>query len=449
MEVKELEILELPSNEVLKQSLESAVYACMKKDPYIAALLQEMNIRYDERIPSAAIWFDKKDEQFIIGLNPWSFSSLALKHRAAIMLHEVMHFSRGHLFRGELTTANPMQKLWNIAADMAINQYIPDIPSGCSKCSSIPLAELNDPCDNKCCPGRSVLVKDFKLKDGTPFPVLKTMEEYFDLLKETLEDHQKKKQEEKKEDGGTEGGKAIERYFKAKTTDAHGHDEEELSESDKDKMLKAAKKIIVRTIEKTSFEAGRGLDALKDLLKELEVMHNALNYKYILKMAIRKTVNASYKDLTWARPNRRYGQYAQGRKMADAPFIHFYADTSGSISYKEINLMLGIIEEFCNVGANKCMLGLWSDNLYYMKRHKKNGQLKKDDIVAGGTQIDSTLDRIKQDAPDLAIILTDGYYFADASVKLPSNIVWVITEGGQVNHPLAHIGKTIKATFLK
>jgi predicted metal-dependent peptidase len=75
-------------------------------------------------------------------------------------------------------------------------------------------------------------------------------------------------------------------------------------------------------------------------------------------------------------------------------------------------------------------------------------QVEKDKIESGGTAIGCVMADIKKSNPNLAIILTDGYY--DSSAIMPtSEILWIISKRGNSNHPLSHIGKTILLDGLK
>jgi hypothetical protein len=50
--------------EVKKHALESALSQLADKDPFYAGLLQEINIRYSDAVPTAAIGYDKKKDSF-------------------------------------------------------------------------------------------------------------------------------------------------------------------------------------------------------------------------------------------------------------------------------------------------------------------------------------------------------------------------------------------------
>ena len=188
--------------------------------------------------------------------------------------------------------------------------------------------------------------------------------------------------------------------------------------------------------------------SVKDLLQDIDGMNANINYKQILKNAIKKTVSCQDRSSTWKRPNKRYGVYSPGTKLGNLPQLDFYIDTSGSISYKELSSFLNIMNEFLKVGVRTCDLFLWHTSVYKHKKHKKNNPFKENEVEAGGTDISEAMASIKKRRPDLAIILTDGYYEMP-NVAIDSQVIFIISEGGNMNHPLAKIGKTIGFGGLK
>lgn len=386
-----------------KESLESALFSFITRHPFYGTLLQQINIEYSEKVPTAGLLYEKKTLQFKMYLNPHFFCSMELPQRVAILAHEVLHFTHQHIFRWEVKKQEGQEfQKWNIAADMAINQYIQDLPPN------------------------TIKVENFKYKDAKgvvqPFPKFKTMEEYYQLL----------------EDNPEENKEEMEKY---KPIDEH--DWEELSDEDKERMLREAEKVIKRTIEKTSNTHSLVPDSVKDLLQDIEEKLNKLNYKEILKRAIKKTISVTDRDHTWKRPSRRYGMYAKGTENGKLPNLHIYIDTSGSISYTELKVFLGVMDEFLRVGNKNCQLGLWHTNLYYKQKYKLHSNLQENDLESGGTDPTSCLKDIVKHRPDLSIILTDGHYDS-SDINPTTEVIWIISKDGNFNHPLTHIGKTIK-----
>lgn len=387
-----------------KNALQLASWQLLKQQAFYGNLLQEFVIRYSQNVPTAAFHYNKKLQQFEILLNTGFFCThLNNKSRVGVLHHEVLHFSHQHmlrLFDGEKN--GEIFKIKNIAADMAINQFIKHLPEGC------------------------VDVASWKLEDGSLFPTFQSAEHYFELIKSEVQKNPK--------------GKAAEQLQKYVPMD--DHQVEELSEEEKQKMLEEAKRMVLRTIEKSSFSHSAVPDSLKDFLTAVDTMLASINYKQILKQTIKKTVSGADREHTFNRPNKRYGVFAPGSKVGQLPKLHFYGDTSGSISHVEFNQFLQLMDGFCKVGARDSMVKLWHTALYTKFKYKKGLKFDQKDFESGGTDVSAALADIEKARPNLAIIYTDGYF--DASAITPTTeIVWIITEGGNCNHPMKHLGKTI------
>lgn len=371
-----------------KLALQSALFSLTDKQPFYGGLLQELTMKYSGLVPTAGLTYNKTKEQFEVHINPEFFSNIGQKEKIALLHHEILHFTNQHVFRFPMLNASQEDRaLYNVAGDMAINQYLEYLPEG------------------------AVNVKDFKKDDGSDFPLYRAMEEYYELIKSSKQSKQQAKQ--------------FVPY------DEHNWDD--LTEEQKQKMYEEAKKVIERTIEKTNFSHSSLPDGIPDLLRELQAICQSLNYKEILRKTIKKTVCFTDRATTWKRPNRRYNELAPGTKIGNLPKCFMYADTSGSISHTELNEFLGIISNFLRVGTKECKLGLWHTNLYSQKRYKLNDDIKQAEIESGGTDVRCVLENIKRHRPDLAIILTDLYF--DMPTEMPdTEIIWIVSKGGNKNH---------------
>lgn len=419
-----------------KEALASSIYLLSEQEPFLSGLIQEINIRYSEEIPTAAIFYDKKKDDFNMIVNPGYFIPMDIKQQKAILSHEILHFSNGHLFRGffqkgDKPTEQEMKdaRVDNIAADMAINQYIPDLPEGC------------------------IYPELFKTSNGETFPKFKS----FEVYKELLQQHRNQEQPDPNNPGQSERPKLKKgQEYRNENEDKlqsmmplDSHDwAEGLTDEEKQKLLDEAKRVIKRTIEKTSYSHSRVPDGIKDLLEELETAAAALDYKNILKRAIRKTVSVADRASTWKRPNKRYGVYAPGTKNGDLPMVAFLGDTSGSISHVELNQGLRIIDEFLRIGSKKCYLGLWHTDLYKFGTYRLGDEFDKSEVQSGGTDVGPALRKVEEKNFDLTLIYTDGYFDA-VDVDIKGEVVWLITENGNVDHPMKHLGVTIPIEGLK
>jgi len=386
-----------------KEALESSLFQLTTEQSEYAGILQEIGIIYDSKCPSASMEFNKKDNQYIMRLNPQFFCKMSLLERTAILTHEVLHFTHGHLFRYPKEEVEKDIMLWLISADMAINQYINNMPKG------------------------SIDVKNFKDASNNPFPLQKPMELYYELLKDL-----KKKAPEK-----------LKQYLNLGES-KDDHPWQEMSEDEKAKAMIAARQVVERTMEKSSFGFDKSTDFFKDLLQYIEANLNPLNYKKILQQAIKKSASSIDRKYSWNRRNKRYAEMAPGTKVGDSPRLDIISDSSGSISIKEYNEFMKVIDGFLKVGTRDCYLSFFHTRVYKTMKYKKGRKLAEDILESGGTDINPVFEHINKSKCDLMIILTDGY-FDKASVKLqkPTDIIWVISKNGTKDHPMKHIGKTI------
>lgn len=402
------------------KDVQQALYYFTNENPFIGGLLQEMNFKPSYSLPTAALCYDPKRQNFEILINPTFFSKMELDHRIGVLHHEVLHFTNAHVFRFgmERTEANKEEaKKSNIATDMAINQYIRSLPDGC------------------------VDVKYFQTDDGQPFPKFATAEVYLQLLKDNPKAMENAGKNMKK-DGKFNG--EGDPYGDGETLDQHAWDA--LSDDEKKQMAEEMKKMVKRTMEKTSYDKSSLPDSIKDLIEEIDTFLNKMNYKQILMSAIKKSCSFSDRASTWKRPNKRYGVVAQGTTLAKLPELWELVDTSGSISVKELNEFLTVVDGFLKAGSRKCMIGFWHTSMYKLKRYKLGQKIKQEEIQSGGTDMTDTVEKINKAKPDLSIILTDGYY--DTRTQPETEIVVVISENGTLDHPLKN-HKLVKTISMK
>lgn len=400
------------TDEEKKRNLESTLWAFNVKHPFFAAFLSEISIENTDKVPTAALCYDKNKNEFKTLVNPEFFASLTPEVRVGVLYHEVLHFSHGHLLRMDLMSVDPASltdqervdfmkemEVKNYAADMAINQFIPVLPEW------------------------AIRPENFKLKDGKPFPPFLTYEEYYELLKENKDNKNNK-------------GKFTEYRLVDK------HMWESLSEEEKARMLGKAKEVVDRTVEKTSRQFTNGKEQLKGLIDQIETQINSINYRSLLKMAIKQTVSRCDRESTWTKPNRRYGVFAPGSREAKVPMLNVYVDTSGSISHVEMNKFLKVIKGFLKAGSSTANICLWHDSLYYSGKIKQSTEINDLPVEGGGTQIKDVIEHINKNSPDLVVILTDGYFSHAGNIK-GKNVIWVISEADGDKHPYAGHGKTI------
>jgi predicted metal-dependent peptidase len=429
------------------QCLATAIYETSKSHPFLGSVLQCLTIQYNHQLPTAGIMFNTDAKRWDMFVNPMFFcKKLNAPQRKAVLIHELSHITHKHPLRVPfMKISSRKRQLMNIAADMAINQFIKDIPKGCKDCPPI---EARKPCENEMCPGRCIDVNDYfdvdpKTQAKTPWPTNQTMESYYERLIKRFEDPEKGDGDGEGDDNA--GGGAATGDL-PQTIDEHMWD----GAGDEKEMMDATEELVKRAMVKARLSYDDLPGHVKDLLEEIKTRRAELNYKALIMAAMKKHASGHNRKGTWTRKNKRFGFKAPGSKVGDLPKLELHLDTSGSISTEELNEFLEIVDQFLKVGARKCNLSFFHTDLYGRQQYKMGTKIKKEDIQSGGTELSATLQDIFTRKGDLSIIITDGCY---GDVKVESwmkpgqqfpQVLWIISKGGDENHPLKRIGDTVK-----
>lgn len=240
-------------------------------------------------------------------------------------------------------------------------------------------------------------------------------------------------------------GKGLPRQFDVHDWHANAEESE---------ILDATEELVKRAMVKQGLSYDDLPGSVKELLDSIKTRRAELNYRALILSAIKRSASGHDRAHTWSRRSRRYGNMSPGTREGELPKLSLFLDTSGSISIEELNVFLDIVDQFLKVGSRKCEINLFSDVNYHTAKYKLGDrstqeQIKKA-VSMGGTHLGSSLKRILETSPDLSLIITDGCYSdvdIEASMrpgqKFPQTL-WIISEGGHADHPLARIGSTIK-----
>jgi predicted metal-dependent peptidase len=431
-----------------KQCLQTGIYDVTKRAAFLGSVLQCLDIEYTHIVARAGIMFDADGKKWKMAINPyWFCEQLEQKNRCGVLLHEIYHITHKHPMRAPYLKINPFRRhLMNVAMDMAINQYIQDLPNGCQECPPIEDQFKGARCQNKKCPGGAIRVEDYydfdQAGNKKPWEHKKAMEFYYHKLIERY------KQAESESGGGDDAnavgqgnGEGLPEEF-----DAHNWD----GSAEESEMMDATEDLVKRAMQKRGLTYDKLPGFIQELLQDIEARRNELNYRQLILSAIKRHASGFDREHSWMRRSRRFGLKAPGTRSSQLPFLDNYIDSSGSISVQEANDFLDIIDSFLKVGSRKCDLNLWHTNVYYSEKYKLGDRLDRKTFQSGGTDVGPTLEKIFKKQPDLAIILTDGCY---CDVKFeewlkpnehPPQVLWIISRDGNENHPLRRLGETIK-----
>jgi predicted metal-dependent peptidase len=444
---KDLMVKENVSTEEKSRCLATAIYAATKTHSFLGSVLQCLNISYSHTLPTAGIMFNADAKRWDMLVNPYFYcKKLNDAERKAVLLHELSHITHKHPLRVPFLKISARKRmLMNIAADMAINQFIKDLPTGCPQC---PPKTQPAPCPNELCPGRCIDVNDYydldpKTNKQVPWPLNQTMENYYERLITKFEDP-----DEDDGDGDGEGnaGGGADSGDLPQTLDEHMWD----GAADEKDMLEATEELVKRAMVKARLSFDDLPGHIKELLEDIKSRRAELNYKALIMSAMKRHASGHNRKHTWTRKSRRFGNKAPGTKVGELPKLHNYIDTSGSISIEEANEFLEIVDQFLRVGSRKCRLNFFHTANYYSEEYKLGMRVKREDIQSGGTDLTESLKEILRRKPDLAIFITDGCYgnvdveqWMRPGEKFPQ-VLFIISKGGTADHPLKRLGETVK-----
>jgi len=102
------------------ENLAKIVKNLMLKEPFYGILLLSLNKEFDKnKVPTAGV--SKMGINYKLCINPDFWDSLEPNVKEGVLLHELMHIAFFHLY---MQDSYQDKELFNVAADMEINQYI-------------------------------------------------------------------------------------------------------------------------------------------------------------------------------------------------------------------------------------------------------------------------------------------------------------------------------------
>jgi predicted metal-dependent peptidase len=453
-----------------QRCLATAIYECTKSHPFLGSVLQCLNISYNHTLPTAGILFNTDAKRWEMYVNPYFFcKKLSDKERKAVFLHELSHITNKHPLRVPfLKISSRKRMLMNIAADMAINQFIKDLPNGCQSCPPLVDGVQQGPCSNDMCPGRCIMVENYfdldeKTNQKIPWPKNITMESYYEKLITKFQDPDEDENGDGEGEGDGSGGPGSGKgkgKGKGQGNAGGGAETKDLPQTldehlwdgageEKD-MLDATEELVKRAMVKARLSYDDLPGHVKDLLEEIKSRRAELNYKALILLAMKKHASGHNRKGTWTRKSKRFGNKAPGTKVGDLPKLNLYLDTSGSISIEELNDFLLIVDQFLKVGARKCDISFFHTENYGHMQYKMGQKIDRTMIQSGGTELSPVMQDILRKKADLSIVITDGCYgdvpaesWMRPGQQFPQTL-WIISKGGTQDHPLKRFGDTVK-----
>lgn len=357
----------------------------MLEHPFYGMFLIGLNKEWNESVPTAGV--SKHNINYKLVINTEFWNSLSSDHKKGLLWHELLHIVFDHL---NLRDGFGDKRLFNIAADCELNQYITPsyLPDGAILPSSFPNLKLDR-------------------KAGTNY--------YYKILQDNPDDPDV----QQLMDGAGDMHASWEEF-------------DNLSESEK-KLLKAqAEYQLKEAAEECLKSQGHLPGEIAQIYKRItEVTPSKFNWRAYL----RRFAGNSYvveTKLSRKKLNKRYPD-APGMKFKPKKHILVAIDTSGSVSNDELVEFFNEIRHIHKTGTEitvlQCDTQINSIEKYNPKKDVKvQGR--------GGTEFDPVLDYYNKNSKVFTclVYLTDGECYTTITPR--GRMLWVISSRARINEQL-------------
>ena len=361
-------------------------------EPYYGLFLIGLNKQIRKDIPTAGV--SKNGIGVQLSINPGFFADLNEKQRIGLLKHELLHVSFGHITMRDRFSNH---KLFNIAADLEINQYISadQLPEGGLTLDTFP--ELNLP-----------------EKAGTT--------KYYELL------------EQEQNSGSCPSLESVLNQMDGDSQYCHGtwKEFEDLTEAEQKLVEKQVQHQMKETAEQTEKRRGSIPGELADLISKLRHIEPAkFDWRGYLKRFVGNS-SISYTKKLRRKYNKRYVENP-GLKIKFKNNILVGVDTSGSVSNSELKEFMNELVHMHKTG-HKITVAQCDTRLNSVEEFnpRKDWEIKG----RGGTSFQPVIDHFNERKGKYTalIYLTDGEAYTPENC--PHNTLWVHSSRCNINEDL-------------
>ena len=365
-------------------------------EPFYGIFLIGMQKEFNKNIATAGV--GKHGIGMRLVINPDFFAELSEPHQQGLLKHELLHIAFGHIIMAD---KYPNKKLFNIAADIEINQYI----------------------DSNMLPAGGLTLDTFK---DLRLPKRAGTSEYYKLLQQTMD---------KNGNSSNSALQSILDQMDGKSQYDHKLWDEvtDLPEAEKKLVQKQYEHQMKTTAEEIQKKHGNIPGELAEIIERLfKVVPPKFNWKQYLKRFINNASKIYTKKLR-RKYNKRYAGNP-GLKIKHRNHVLVGVDTSGSVSSEEL---VEFMHELCHMHktGNQITVAQFDTRLTSVEdfNPKKNWNIKG----RGGTCFQPVTDHYNENKYSAFICLTDGE--ASNPENCPKNALWVHSSRSRINKELTGI----------
>lgn len=379
-------------------NMSDKVISLLRNEPFFAAFSRRIQKRPSRQVPTAGVCVDKNTQQFELIYNPDFFSSLSDEFVTGILKHEFYHIILGHV-----TLRKPkdgLQKIDNIAMDLAINSYLKDeLPS-----ERNPGPPINGEPMKACLPGEGPFAD---------LPPYMTYEWYLEALKDMSE----------QQPGGGEGG--LEGMDSLDSHDEFGDGSEAGDPSDTIARERLKQHVKDAVQEASSKQEGWGSIPM-DMREKIKKSYSSnIDWRAVLRYFV-KTSERSDRRSTPRKINRRFPKIHPGKRVRRHAKIAISIDQSGSVDDGMLSLFFAELNKLSELASftiipfdtrvNEDLIYVW----------KKGETRDWERVMCGGTDFNPPTRYVNENNFDGHIILTD--LMAPKPIPSACQRMWMTTE---------------------
>jgi predicted metal-dependent peptidase len=438
-----------------QETLSRATKELMLKEPFYGLFLIMMNKVWKNDLDTAGV--SKHNINVQLAINPQFWEGLSPEHRVGILKHEILHVAFQHLL---LRDSYANHRLFNIAADLEINQYIDRnyLPGGSypskedyEKDTKLFIDNIKDRLKNGDIDEKQARTEMLKIPMRALF-----LEDYAELKLDAKAgtDYYYKKLEETMDDQGNSSCEALNQALGNGPggPGGNGHTGEAPWEhstwNEFDGLSEAEKKMIQKQVEYQLKEVANQTKGRGTIPGEFATLIDALfkieppkfNWKAYLRNFVGGSTQTEAKK-TRRKKSRRFPDNP-GLKIVEKRHVLVGVDTSGSVCDEELAEFFNEMHHMHKAGTEitvvQCDTAISSIQKY---RNADDGKIKIHG--RGGTYFDPVVDYYNENLRKYSCLI----YFTDGEAPNPEEpphgrTLWVLSERSRMNDDLP--GSVIK-----
>lgn len=382
-------------NQALIADLSRTIISILLEEPYLGHFAMGVLKREDHQVDTLAI--SQADLIPALGFSPlyWLDSTLSAVHKYGLLKHELLHLSLNHHL---LAHKYPHKRIYDIAADLVVNQYI----------------------ESHKLPDESIVLARFS---GFRWRTYQEVDYYYRELIQAMRN--------------TSAGKSkaylnellqIEDHPWIKKH-AYWHKQfNTLSNAERRNILQQLESLLITAASKhKKGKAGKKLPlALEAYLPEQQNQQSQmLDWRRLLRIFAASSERTIIRH-TIKKPSKRYGT-TPGIKIKRRQKIMVAIDTSGSIEQASLSLFF---KELYHIWRNGAEVMLVECDFTIRRKYFYKGQAVQYALGKGGTNFNPPIQFANEEyLPDALIYFTDGQA-PPPKIKSRSPILWIVSPDG-------------------